>query len=142
MYLCKVHTKISHSGTVESASEGCVKVRILQTSACGACKIAGHCHAAKSKEKIVEVFDADTSQFQIGQEVTVWASGNVARKALQLGFVMPFLLLLGVLVVVLYLTGNEGLAALSALASLVPYYFLLWLRRDSISRQISFHLEE
>lgn len=137
-----MHTKISHSGTIESASEGCVKVRILQTSACGACKIAGHCHAAESKEKTVEVFDADASRFQVGQEVTVWASGNVASKALQLGFVMPFLLLIGVLVAVLYLTDSEGLAALAALGSLVPYYFWLWWRRDSIRQQISFHLEE
>ena len=137
-----MHTKISHSGTIESVSEGCVKVRILQASACGACKVAGHCHAAESKEKIVEVFDADASRFHVGQEVTVWASGNVANKALILGFVMPFLLLLAVLIAVLYLSGSEGLAALAALGSLVPYYLLLWWRRDSIRQQISFHLEE
>ena len=49
---------------------------------------------------------------------------------------------LGVLVAVLYLTENEGVAALTALGSLLPYYFLLWLRRDSIQRGISFHIEE
>lgn len=90
----------------------------------------------------MEVFDADTSRFHAGQEVTVWASGNVANKALMLGFVMPFLLLIGVLIAVLYLSGSEGLAALAALGSLVPYYLLLWWRRDSIRQQISFHLEE
>ena len=48
---------------------------------------------------------------------------------------------LGVLVAVLFLTNNEGLAALAALGSLLPYYFLLWLRRDCIQQRISFYLE-
>ena len=137
-----MHTKISHSGIIESVADGCVKVRILQASACGACKVAGHCHAADSKDKIVDVFCSDATNYKTGEDVTVWATGDVANKALRLGFVMPFLLLLGVLVVVLYLTDNEALAALAALGSLLPYYFLLWLRRDSIRELISFHLEK
>ena len=137
-----MHTKISHLGIVESVSDRCVKVRILQAPACGACKVAGHCHAAESKEKTVDVFGCDTAKYATGQEVVVTTSGAVANKALLLGFGMPFLLLVGVLVIVLFLTHHEGIAALAALGSLVPYYFLLWLRRDSIQRGISFQIED
>jgi sigma-E factor negative regulatory protein RseC len=120
-----------------------VKVRILQVSACASCKVAGHCNASESKEKIVDVLNVvDTSRLKLGDNVVVWTSSDVANKALVLGFGLPFLLLLGVLVVVLYLTDNEGVAALAALGSLLPYYFLLWLWRDSIRQQISFHLED
>ena len=105
---------------MDSIEEGCVKVRILQTSACAACKVSRHCNAAESKEKMVDVLDADASKFQVGQEVTVWVSPDVANKALLLGFGIPFLLLLGVLVAVLYLTNNEGVAALAAVGSLLP----------------------
>ena len=141
MYLCRVQTKISHTGVVDSIEEGCVKVRILQTSACAACKVSRHCNAAESKEKMVDVLDADASKFQVGQEVTVWVSPDVANKALLLGFGLPFLLLLVVLVVMLYLIHHEGLSALVALGSLIPYYLLLWFRRDSIKQQLSFYLE-
>jgi sigma-E factor negative regulatory protein RseC len=128
---------------VESVEKDCVKVRILQTSACAACKVSGHCNASESKEKIVDVLNiADTSRLHVGDNVVVWASRDVANKALLLGFGMPFLLLIVVLVAVLYLTDNEGVAALAALGSLLPYYFLLWLWRDSIRQQISFHLED
>ena len=137
-----MQTQISHSGIVETVSEGCVSVRILQTSACAACKVAGYCHAAEAKEKIVDVFGCDTAKYSTGQEVMVTASTAVARKALVLGFVMPFMLLMVVLVAVLLLTNHEGVAALAALGSLVPYYFLLWWRRDSIQRSISFQIEE
>ena len=144
--------KISHSGVVESIQDGCVKVRIVQTSACAACKVASHCHsaspfgssknAAESKVKIVDVFGCDTAKYTVGQEVTVWASKDVANRALLLGFGVPFLLLVGVLMITLRLTSDEGMAALMALGSLVPYYILLWLLRDSIQRQISFQIEE
>lgn len=133
--------KISHSGIVESIQDGCVKVRIVQTSACAACKMASHCNAAESKVKMVDVFCCDTAKFQKGQEVVVSASKHVANRALLLGFGVPFILLVGVLVMTLRLTSEEGLAALVALGSLVPYYFLLWLFRDRIQRQISFQLE-
>lgn len=136
-----MYNKISHPGIVESVSDGCVKVRILQASACGACKVAGHCHAAESKEKIVEVCCCNTDAYSTGQEVTVSTSGVVASRALLLGFGIPFLVLVGVLVMVLLMTDNEGLSALCGLAALVPYYGILYLCRDRISRQLMFYLE-
>ena len=133
--------KISHSGVIERIEGDRIKVRIAQTSACAACKVAGHCNAAESKVKIVEVIGCDTAKYTTGQEVMVWASKDVANRALVLGFGLPFILMIGVLVAVLYITHNEGVAALAALGSLLPYYLLLWWRRDSIQRGISFHIE-
>lgn len=135
-------TKISHSGIVESIEDGCVKVRIVQTSACAACKVAGYCNAAESKEKIVDVFgDAAAQKLAVGQPVTVTTSGQVAAKALLWGFGLPFVLMVAVLVLVLWLTGSEGKAALSGLAALVPYYILLWLLRNRMRQQLAFSIE-
>ena len=133
---------ISHSGMIERIEGDSIKVRIVQTSACAACKVASHCNAAESKVKVVDVFGCDATKYATGQEVTVWASKDVANKALLLGFGVPFLLLVCVLMIALRLTANEGIAALIALGSLVPYYFALWLLRDRIQRGISFHIEE
>ena len=133
--------KISHSGIIHSITDGCIRVQIVQISACAACKVASHCNAAESKIKIVDVMSNNTSGYKVGQEVTVWASKDVANRALMLGFGIPFLLLICVLMVALKLTGNEGIAALAAIASLVPYYVALWLMRDKIQQHISFNLE-
>ena len=135
-------TKISHSGIVESISEGCVQVRILQASACAACKVAGHCHASESKEKIVDVLNVrDTSRLKVGDSVTVCASRDVANRALLLGFGLPFLILVFVLLVAFNLLSDEGLAALTALVALVPYYFVLYLLRDRIQQKMAFFIE-
>ena len=137
-----VQSQVSHTGIVEGIADGCVSVRILQTSACAACKVAGHCNAAEAKEKMVDFWCADAARYAVCQQVTVAASMAVARKALVLGFVMPFLLVVAVLVTVLYLTKNEGTAAMAALESLIPYYLLLWLYRDRIQRDITFQIIE
>ena len=79
---------ISHSGVVESVEDGCVHVRIVQTSACAACKVAGYCNAAESKEKLVDVY-TDSKGYQAGQTVTVMASRKVAANALLLGVSYP-----------------------------------------------------
>jgi sigma-E factor negative regulatory protein RseC len=90
---------------------------------------------------MVDVFGADTKRYKVGQQVTVWASKDVANQALLLGFGVPFLILICVLMVALKLTDSEGVAALTALGSLVPYYSALWLMRDKIQQRISFNLD-
>ena len=135
-------TKISHSGIIESISDKRVKVRILQTSACAGCKVAGHCNAAESKEKIVDVMNvSDISHLKVGDTVVVCASRDVANRALLLGFGVPFLILVGVLLICLQITAYEGLAALSALLALVPYYLILWFSRTKIQQKLAFYLE-
>ena len=134
--------KISHPGVIDNIEGDCVKVRIVQTSACAACKVAAHCNASESKEKMVDVICCDTAKYTTGQNVVVSASREVANRALLLGFGIPLLLLIGVLLIVLRWTGDEGMAALASLGVLVPYYIVLWLLRDSIRQRVAFRIEE
>lgn len=150
--MISMSNNISHPGVVDSIEGDCVKVRIVQTSACAACKVASHCrsalplgssmNASESKEKMVDVFCCDAAKYRTGQEVTVWASREVANRALLLGFGIPLLLLIGGLLVVLRWTGDEGMAALASLGALAFYYIVLWLLRDSIRQQVSFRIEQ
>ena len=134
--------KIRHDGIIESiGNDGHICVRITQMAACAGCKVAAHCNASESKVKIVDVLCSNTTDYTIGQQVTVWASKDVANRALLLGFGVPFLLLISVLMISLKVIGDEGISALVALGSLVPYYLALWLMKDRIQRTISFNLE-
>lgn len=137
-----MNNKISHSGVVESVEGDCVHVRIVQASACAACKVAGYCNSAESKEKIVDVYCGSASQrYVAGQGVTVTASTHVAAHALLMGFGLPFVVLVSVLVAVLALSGDEGLAALSGLLALLPYYGVLYLLRERVRQQLAFSIE-
>ena len=116
-------------------------MRILQTSACAACKVAGHCNASESKEKIVDVYCTDALRYQVGESVVVCASQDVANRALLLGFGVPFLVLVGVLILALYVTGEEGVAAIAGLLALVPYYIVLYVFKNHIQRRLAFYIE-
>lgn len=136
-------SEIRHLGVIENISEERVSVRILQTSACAACKIASRCNASEAKEKIVEVHSASAAKFRnIGDHVMVCTSRGVISKAMRIGFVLPFLLMVFTLIVAILVTGSELKAGLLSVGVLVPYYLVVWMLRDRIGRQVSFYLED
>lgn len=133
--------KIKHAGVVDGVEGECVRVRILQSSACSACKVAAHCNASETKEKIIDVMDADASHYQKGDQVMVVADTAVGFCASLYGYLLPLILMVVTLVGVLAATHSEGLAAVSALGILIPYYVLLFLMRNKLRNRLSFTLE-
>lgn len=133
--------KIKHAGVVDGVEGECVRVRILQSSACSTCKVAAHCNASETKEKIIDVMDADASHYQKGDQVMVVADTAVGFRASLYGYLLPLILMVVTLVGVLAATHSEGLAALSALGILIPYYVLLFLMRNKLRNRLSFTLE-
>lgn len=133
--------KIKHAGVVDGVEGECVRVRILQSSACSACKVAAHCNASETKEKIIDVMDADASHYQKGDQVMVVADTAVGFRASLYGYLLPLILMVVTLVGVLAATHSEGWAALSALGILIPYYVLLFLMRNKLRNRLSFTLE-
>lgn len=133
--------KIKHAGVVDGVEGECVRVRILQSSACSACKVAAHCNASETKEKIIDVMDADAFHYQKGDQVMVVTDTAVGFRASLYGYLLPLILMVVTLVGVLAATHSEGLAALSALGILMPYYVLLFLMRNKLRNRLSFTLE-
>lgn len=133
--------KIKHNGVVDGVEEGCVRVRILQSSACSACKVAAHCNASETKEKIIEVQVADTDRYQRGDSVIVVADTAVGFRASLYGYLLPLVLMVVSLVAVLKITQSEGYAAMSALGILIPYYIGLYLLRNKLRNKLSFSIE-
>lgn len=134
--------KIKHSGIVDSVEEECVHVRILQSSACSACKVASHCNASETKERLIDVADVQAAVYRPGDLVTVVADASVGFRASVLGYLLPLALMVITLVVVLAITHSEGAAALSALGVLIPYYMLLYLLREKMKTKLSFTIEK
>lgn len=135
--------RIRHSGIVDSVGDDCVRVRILQASACASCKVSGYCNASESKEKMVDVYGTTyKGRVNVGDHVVVTASRQVAASALLLAFGVPFVILVVVLFAVVVATSDEAVGAVAGIASLVPYYFVLYLFRDKMRRKMTFDIEE
>ncbi len=85
---------IKNRGIVENIKGSHVQVRIIQTSACSACSVKGHCNASESKEKLIDVFDMKASSYRVGEEVMLYGTTSMGMQAVLLAFGVPFLVLL------------------------------------------------
>lgn len=132
---------VRHKGTVLSTSDTHVRVKIVQQSACATCQISSHCQVSESKEKIIDVFDVQSTTYQAGDSVVVYTTRRMAFQALFLGFILPLLLLLIILSLLLWQHTSEGLASLLSLSVLVPYYGILWLYRKKVANFATFYIE-
>ncbi|NDV82907.1 SoxR reducing system RseC family protein [Bacteroides sp. 51] len=132
---------ITHQGIVENIDDAHVFVRIIQTSACVACSVKGHCSSADSKEKILEI-SAPYSSYKPGDQVTVVGETSMGMMAVLLAFFIPFLVLVISLFIFMHVSGgNELLSGLISLGLLVPYYFVVWLNRAKLKKNFSFTIK-
>lgn len=137
-----MNDKIKHNCTVVSIDRSKVCVRILQTSACSACKVASHCNAAESKEKIIEVSTAASADYVIGDTVVVSTSPSAVSRAMTIAFVFPFLVMVAAVLIALWITSDEILSALIGLGVLVPYYLIIYFLGERVTRGVSFEIEK
>ncbi len=133
---------ISHSGIVDSVSNGVVTVRIVQSSACSACKVATYCSSVESKEKLIEVRCSNASHYKVGQEVDVTAAAVMGFKAVLFAFVIPSVLLLVVIGIGLYVGASEPLAALGGIVTVILYYMVIYKLNDKLKKELAFTLSE
>ena len=132
--------EICHDGIVDSVENGTVSVRILQSAACAGCQARSLCRTGESKEKLIEVTDCDVSEIRTGQRVSVTCSSGQGMLAVLLAFGFPLLLLL-VIVTVCGINGiSDGVAAISAIAVLFPYYLVLFLCRGKLKKRFRFRI--
>ena len=132
---------IKHLGIVENIQGSHLSVRIVQTSACAACSVKGHCSSADSKDKIIDIIDTAAASYQVGENVMVVGETSMGMQAVALAFIIPFVLLIFTLFLFMALIENELYAALLSLAVLIPYYFVLWLNKTQLKQQFSFTIK-
>ena len=133
---------IRHEGVVDSIEGGCIHVRIVQASACASCGAKSLCSAAESKEKIVDVYGADTTAYHVGQKVMVEGGSAMGMRAVRLAFLFPLLLLVGAIALTVWLAdGNEALAPLVALGVVTSYYLVLFACKNRLRTEFTFTIK-
>lgn len=135
--------KIVHEGIIEKIGNGCIKVRIMQTSACASCKVSGHCHVSESKEKNIDIYDVkDIHHFSIGESVLVTTSLHTGANAVIVAFVIPFVILVTTVFFSSAFTDQEPLMAMTGICSMIPYYTILYVMRNRLGQKFSFNIEK
>jgi sigma-E factor negative regulatory protein RseC len=131
---------IEHIGVVSYITSNSIFVKLNVKSACAGCHAKNAC-GADSTTKIVEITSNDPS-YQIGEEVNVKLRESLGMKALLLGYISPFLVLVIALILFINIGLTEGLSAILAVTLLVPYYTTLYFFKDKIKKKFDFQIEK
>ena len=131
---------IKHDGIIIALNEdGTALVRIVQTSACAACKAKAMCASAESAEKEMTVVLLGDEQWAVGNEVEVMVQQKMGWKAVVLAYLLPFFVMLAVMLI-----GNaiwavrEEILGTVALCAMALYYLVLGMFKDKLQKEFSF----
>ena len=152
---------IKHDGIIIALNgDGTALVRIVQTSACAACKAKAMCASAESAEKEMTVsllgengkvktennstqsyttLHDSTQSYHVGDTVEVMVQQKMGWKAVVLAYLLPFFVMLAVMLI-----GNaiwavrEEILGTVALCAMALYYLLLGMFKDKLQKEFSF----
>ena len=157
---------IKHDGIIIALNEdGTALVRIVQTSACAACKAKAMCASAESAEKEMTVVllgerapqnasvfgdpakamrrEGERQGFAVGDTVEVMVQQKMGWKAVVLAYLLPFFVMLAVVAVGSGI-GNriseigEEVIGTVALCAMALYYLVLGMFKEKLQKEFSF----
>ena len=134
--------EVSHSGKVVRISPQTIVVEIVSSSACSSCHAAGLCGVSESTVKTIEVPARAWDDFTVGEEVDVVLKASMGHKAVWLCYVVPLVVLVGVLLLALALGAGELRSALAAFCAVAAWYWLLYALRGRLEDSSVFYLRK
>ena len=132
---------IEHTGVIEDISDNGIRVRFTSFSACASCHAKGVCSASDMEDKEIVVpntgYDLHTGDF-----VSITMKASLGTKAVLIGYVYPFIVLLTILLILNGIGMSELKAGLISLATLVPYYIIVYQLRNRLERTFGFTIRK
>jgi positive regulator of sigma E activity len=130
---------INHEGIVQSNDGKTVIISISSVSACSGCHAEGTCTLSGKEEKIVEVHGK--YNVKSGDQVTILMQQSMGYTALFLGYLLPGIVVVSVLITMISMKVSELTAGLTSIAILIPYYVILYFLRERINKKFTFTLK-
>ena len=131
---------ITHEGLViKVPGDGTAEVEIIVAEACGTCHAKSVCSAGKADTKTITVKCG--ASITPGDHVTVVMQQSQGFRALTIGYIIPFIVLITAFVLCTIVGVGELVSALLSFAALGAYYFVIWLLRKKIEEKFEFKIK-
>jgi sigma-E factor negative regulatory protein RseC len=128
---------IEQEGIVEEIADHRIRVKLRRDSACGHCSANALCNFSAISERIIET-TGSSMNLKTGDVVGVAITRNMGNKAVFLGYLVPFVLLLSALIILNSVGLNELLSGMVSISVLIPYYLLIYLLRVRLKNSFYF----
>ena len=129
---------IRHTGVVKRVDGDVAHVEIVQTSACSACKARSMCMSSESRQ-MSDVRCQMSEPLQVGDQVEVLVRERLAWKAVLLAYILPFIVMLGIIAVLDFATDwSEAVVGTLSLCGIALYYIGLSVFKHHLQKEFSF----
>ena len=132
---------IEQKGIIKEVSNNKVMVTLTSFSSCAHCHSKSTCAISEQEEKEFEI-QTNTHNLKPGEEVIIEMKKNLGLKATLLAYIAPFVLLLISLIVFTSLGFNDLFSGIISLLILIPYFLILYFRRNALKKNFSLSLRK
>lgn len=133
-----MNNHVTHDGVITKIEGRQVTVQFVQQSACAGCHAKALCSSGDAKQRSI-VADSFGLHYDLGEQVTIEVTTQLARTAMLLAFALPTVLALLVLFPANHWLG-EMLACAVTLGAVAAYYVVLYQFRERLARKVVFVL--
>jgi sigma-E factor negative regulatory protein RseC len=132
---------ITHDGIVlRVPGDGTIDVEIITGNACSSCNAKSVCALGDTETRIITV--KNNAPLHPGDHVTVVMEQSQGFRALAIGYIIPFIVLIAAFVLLTVTGAGELAAALLSFVVLAVYYLMVWLLRKRIDRRFEFKIKD
>ncbi|MFI3286425.1 MAG: SoxR reducing system RseC family protein [Rikenellaceae bacterium] len=128
----------SHSGKIVSIGRDSVQVGFQSQGACAGCQARAKCGMVDSSTRVVDVVVGVDHTYTLGEDVEVAISYQMGVISVVVAYIIPLILLVGILAAAVSLKIGEGLSAVISLAIVALYFVVVYFFRNKLDKQIKF----
>lgn len=133
--------EIRHDGKIVEITPEFTTVEILVSSACAACHAKGLCGMSEAEQKVIMVPTDPYAEHKVGDHVTVKTKMTMGLKAVWISYVIPLAVLMILILTLSAFFDSQLLCGLASVGGVAVYYLIIWLLRDRLQNEFSFHIE-
>ena len=133
--------EIRHDGRIVEITPEFTTVEILVSSACAACHAKGLCGMSEAEQKVIMVPTDPYAEHKVGDQVTVKTKMTMGLKAVWISYVIPLAVLMILILTLSAFFDSQLLCGLASVGGVAVYYLVIWLLRDRLQNEFSFHIE-
>ncbi|MEG2069795.1 MAG: SoxR reducing system RseC family protein [Bacteroidales bacterium] len=133
---------ICKEGIVRKINPNDVTVEIIVSSACGGCNAKALCMMSEQKNELIMAKNLGNETFEIGETVSISMRESLGKKAVLIGYLFPFLVLIIGLFSTYYFSRNELLSIGIGIGLTVLYYLIIRLLNKKIDKQFIFYVSK
>lgn len=132
-------SSIEHLGVIKDITPKSIKVSLLNVSGCATCHTKATCTVSDVDNKVIDVVNTG-KDFKKGETVKIAFEKSLGPLALFIGYLLPFILLMLVLIIAWSITNDEIFAGVASICSVGIYYLFLTLFRKKLKQTFTFRI--